>query len=331
MARDGRVTIYEVADRAGVSISTVSNVLNKPERVSADTRMRVLSVVDELGFIPKAQAVSLARRRTGRIAVMAPFTSYGSYLRRLAGVLEAAAEIDLDVLVFDHESAAVASSPVLASMPLHGRLDGLIVMGLGIDAGISRRLIERSLPTVVVDAESESFSRVVIDDRAGGRMAARHLLDRGYTRFGYMLERQLTDYDSQAIKRLAGFREVVEGTGRADLLVTTSENSVAQARIAAAELFDHPHPPRAIMAHHDLLAVGVLLAARDRGLRVPEDVAVMGFDDGEAAAAADLSTVRQPFEQSGRAALAVLLSHLNGSSLRSTTMLDVELVPRATT
>ncbi len=85
------------------------------------------------------------------------------------------------------------------------------------------------------------------------------------------------------------------------------------------------------MAHHDGLAVGVLLAARDRGLRVPEDVAVMGFDDGEMATAADLTTVRQPFEESGSIALSVLLGHVGGSALRSTTVLDVHLVQRSTT
>ena len=85
------------------------------------------------------------------------------------------------------------------------------------------------------------------------------------------------------------------------------------------------------MAHHDLLAVGVLLAARDRGLRVPEDVAVMGFDDGEAAAAADLTTVRQPFEESGRAAVRLLLGKPARGAVRTTTMLDVDLVERSTT
>jgi DNA-binding LacI/PurR family transcriptional regulator len=86
-----------------------------------------------------------------------------------------------------------------------------------------------------------------------------------------------------------------------------------------------------VMAHHDLLAVGVLLAARDRGLRVPEDLAVMGFDDGEAAAAADLTTVRQPFEESGSTAVSVLLGQSNGNGVRSTTFLAVEVVERATT
>ncbi|WP_249998686.1 LacI family DNA-binding transcriptional regulator [Actinoplanes sp. M2I2] len=330
MAGGDRVTIYEVAERARVSISTVSNVLNKPDRVSAATRKRVLAAADELGFVPKVQAVSLARRGTGRIGVMAPFTSYGSYLRRLSGLLTAAAELELDVVVFDHESAALASSPVLASMPIHGRLDGLIVMGLPIEDAIAERLQERSLPTVAVDADSSRFSRVVIDDHAGGRLAAEHLRDRGHRRVGYLLERQVSDYESQAIKRLSGFEQVIVAAG-GEVVVATSDNSVAAARRAAAALLDANDRPSAVMAHHDALAVGVLLAARDRGMRVPQDVAVMGFDDGEAATAADLTTVRQPFEESGNAALSVLLGHIDGSDLRSTTVLDVRLAERSTT
>ncbi|WP_232234460.1 LacI family DNA-binding transcriptional regulator [Actinoplanes sp. N902-109] len=324
------MTIYEVAERARVSISTVSNVLNKPDKVRAATRARVLAVIDELGFVPKVQAVSLARQGTGRIGVMAPFTSYSSFLRRLSGVLTAATELETDVLVFDHESAASTSSPTLASMPIHGRLDGLIVMGLQIEPDIAGRLRERGLPTVVVDADSDLFSRVVIDDDAGGRIAGRHLVERGHRRLGYLLERQVSDYESQAVKRLAGFREVAARSG-AEVAVATSDNSVDSARRAAAELLDAPERPTAIMAHHDVLAVGVLLATRDRGLRVPEDVAVMGFDDGEAAAAADLTTIRQPFEESGSAAFAVLVGHIGGGSLRSATVLDVDLVQRSTT
>lgn len=326
-----RTTIYQVAERAGVSISTVSNVLNRPDRVSAATRQRVLAAADELGFVPKSEAVSRARPGVGRIGVMAPFTAYSSYLRRLAGVLEVAAEVDIDVVVFTHESAAMAMSPVLASMPVQGRLDGLIVMGLEIERGIAQRLRERGLPTVAVDAESELFSRVATDDEEGGRLAARHLVGKGHARIGYLLERQVSDYQSQAIKRLAGVRKVVEADPGGDVLVEVSDNSADAARTVAGTLLDRPDRPTAIMAHHDGLAVGVLSAARERGLRVPQDVAVMGFDDGDAAMAADLTTVRQPFEESGSAALRILLGHIDGAELRSTTYLDLRLVARSTT
>lgn len=325
-----RTTIYEVAERAGVSISTVSNVLNRPDRVSAATRQRVLAAADELGFVPKSEAVSRARRATGRIGVMAPFTSYGSYLRRLAGVLRVASEFDVDVVVFDHESAALATSPALASMPIHGRLDGLIVMGLEIENEIAQRLVERGLPTVAVDAASESFSRVATDDAEGGRLAARHLVGKGHRRIGYLLERQVSDYESQAVKRLGGFRQVVDDAD-GSVIAESSDNSADAARTAAGALLDRDDRPTAIMAHHDGLAIGVLQAARDRGLRVPEDLAVVGFDDGELAIAADLTTVRQPFEESGGAALRILLGHVAGARIRSTTFLELRLVERSTT
>ncbi len=325
-----RITIYEVAERAGVSISTVSNAVNRPERVSAATRQKVLAAADELGFVPKVAAADLARKGTGRIGVMAPFTSYASFLRRLSGVLAAATEAGVEVVVFDHESAASTSSPTLASMPIHGRLDGLIVMGLDIETGIAERFHRRGLPTVAVDAESELFSRVLVDDVEGGRIAAAHLVERGHTRCGYLLERQVADYRSQAIKRLDGFRQVMAPFGSDAVVTAVSGNSVVEARVAAGQLLDRPDRPGAVMAHHDLLAVGVLLAARDRGLRVPQDVAVMGFDDGETAAAADLTTVRQPFEESGRAAVRMLLGH-GPDTVRTTTVLAVDLVQRSTT
>lgn len=326
-----RVTIYEVAKRAAVSISTVSNALNKPERVHPSTRARVLAAADELGFVPKVQAVSLARQSAGRIGVMAPFTAYASYLRRLAGVLSAADAMALEVVVFDHESAALASSPALETMPLLGRLDGLIVMGLEIEERIAERLQRGGLPTVAVDAASSRFSRVVTDDVEGGRLAAKHLAGKGHVRFGYLVEHQRSEYESQAILRLRGFQEIVAAVSETPALVAACDNSVVAARQAAGQLLDRPDRPTAIMAHYDLLAVGALHAARDRALRVPEDVAIMGFDDGEAAAAADLTTVAQPFEESGRAALQLLVGKASTLEHRSTTMLELRVVERATT
>jgi LacI family transcriptional regulator len=243
--------------------------------------------------------------------------------------LRAASEFGgLEVVVFDHESAALASSPALASMPIHGRLDGLLVMGLPIEEGIAKRFYERGLPTVAVDADSDRFSRVVIDDVDGGRLAARHLLAKGHRRLGYILERQVSDYESQAVRRLVGFKEVAADDG-CDIAVEISDNSVEHARLAATRLLQRDPRPTATMAHHDLLAIGALLAVRDLGLSVPADVAVMGFDDGDMAVAADLTTVRQPFEESGEAAVRLLRS-LDARSPRSTIVLGLDIIERST-
>lgn len=325
-------TIYEVARAAGVSISTVSNVLNRPDRVGADTRARVLEAVDTLGYVPKADAVSKARRGMRRIAVLAPFTSYVSYLQRLAGVLIEAQSKGVEVAVFDHESAATASSPVLASMPIQGQVDGLIVMGIRLEEEIERRLFHRGVPTVVVDAGSDRFPVVACDDAAGGRMAAHYLLGLGHRRFGYLLEGQVSDYESQASRRLEGFRSELETLGTVGrLLVVETTSSTEDARSSARELLATADRPTAVMAHSDDLAVGAVLAAKDLGIDVPSELSVVGYDDGPMAKAADLTTIRQPFRESGAVAARLLFAAIAGSALpRTTTYLDVQVIRRST-
>lgn len=325
-------TIYDVAREAGVSISTVSNALNRPDRVSAATRDRVLGAADRLGFVPKPAAVSQARRGVGCIGVLAPFTSYASYYSRLTGVLDALRDSGLETRIIDIPSAAAATSPVLAASAIRGHLDGLIVMGEQIEETVERRLHERGMPTVLVDAASELFSMVVTDDFRGGALAARHLLDQGHRTIGYLTERQESDYESQARQRLDGFRDAVERTAGASLVVASSGPNATEAAGAARALLAAEQRPTAIMAHYDDLAIGVLQAARELALRVPEDVSVMGYDDGPAAQAVGLTTVRQPFLESGSAAVRVLLARMaDPAAPRTVTLLDCALQMRATT
>jgi len=328
----GQVTIYDVAREAGVSISTVSNALNRPERVSAATRDRVLAAADRLAFVPKATAVSLARRGAGCIAVMAPFTSYASYYARLNGILQEVAQSGTEVRVVDIVSAAAATSPVLAASAITGRLDGLIVMGEQIDPDVERRLVERGMPTVLVDATSERFSAVTMDDYRGGGACAEHLLSLGHRRVGYLVERQLSDYESQARSRLHGFRDTFERASGTSLAVATSGPSIDEAREATRKLLLLEDRPTAIMAHYDLLAMGAVQAARELSLHVPQDVSIMGYDDGPEARALGLTTMRQPFAESGSTAVKVLLDRLvDPAAPRTATVLDCALVIRSTT
>lgn len=325
-------TIYQVASKARVSISTVSNVLNRPELVSAATRAKVLDAVDALDYTPSAKAVVQARKGMGRIAVMAPFTSYASFLQRLVGVVAAATAERTEVSVFDHESAATATHPVLATMPIRGQVDGLIVMGMPLEHDVETRLLERGLPTVLVDADSQQFPVVRTDDFAGGRLAAAHLLELGHRRFGYLVERQVSGYESQAIRRLAGFRAELGSHDIDDLVIIESDPDVGHAQTAAQALLSLPDRPTAIMAHYDAMAVGVLRAASDAGLAVPDHLSVIGFDDGPLAVGANLSTVRQPLTESGRVAFGILRAIIaKDSSARSATTLDLEFVRRSTT
>ena len=326
------ITIYDVARGAGVSISTVSNALNRPARVSESTRQRVLEVADELGYTPKLEAASLARKSLRRIGVFAPFTSYDSFLQRLAGVIAEAAASGTEVSVFDHGSAARLAEPVLAGIPLQARFDGLIVMGIALDATVEQRLVDRGIPAVLVDAPSKVFSTVNADDTDGGRLAAEYLCGLGHRRFAYLIERQESGYESQAVSRKRGFAAVLEEYEDGMLSVVEADPTQESAYEVARRILDSDDRPTAIVAHFDEMAAGVFWAARDLGLSVPGDLSVMGFDDSVTAAATRLTTVRQPLRESGREAARTLAALIGSPNRpRRDIRLDLSLTVRATT
>jgi LacI family transcriptional regulator len=326
-------TIYDVAARAGVSRSTVSLALNAPNRVKPDTLARVLAAIDELKFVPKSEAVNRARRGVGRIGVIAPFTTYPSFARRLNGVLAATRSHSCEVVVYDEESAATST---LATLPLTRRLDGVIVMSIPFDDDVAERLADQSLKAVLVELERPGFSSVTIDDTAGGRMAAKLLLQQGHERVAFLGERQTTDprYVLQSPARLNGFREelLAAGVDLPDTYVRLVDHTLPAASAASAELLSLDPRPTAIFAHDDTLAAAVLRTARARGLGVPHELAVIGFDDSEVAELLGLTSIRQPLEESGRVAAETLLGELGDPSrgLQHVT-LRLTLIERETT
>lgn len=329
------VTIYDVAARAGVSISTVSQTLNRPARVNAKTRKRVLDAIEQLGYVPKAVAVSQARRGVGRIGVLAPFTSYDSYRRRLMGVLAESEGMSRDVVIFDHASAAANVSPLLRSLPVTGRLDGLLVMGLPVDDDLTKHLIERRLSTVLIDITRPEFSSVDINNQEGGEIIGRHLVERGHRAFAVVTERQYSQaFVSQGQQRFTGFLHALAAAGvdDGDVVVVEATNDIAGGRQALHRVLASQPRPTAIYAHHDVLAAGLLLECRSQGIDVPGEIAIAGFDDSSVAEAAGLTTVRQPFEESGRVGARVLADQLAGTAHAvQHIVLGVELVVRETT
>jgi DNA-binding LacI/PurR family transcriptional regulator len=328
------VTIYDVAAYAGVSISTVSQTINRPNRVNPTTRERVLKAIEDLEYMPKAEAVSHARRGVGRIGVLGPFTSYDSFRRRLAGVLREADGISREVVVYDHESASVSLSPLLRTLPITGRIDGLLVMGLPLDDLLAQHLLTRGLATALVDSRRPEFSSVTTDDESGGAMAARHLIERGHQRFAFLSEQQRSDgYVSSSQRRNVGFTQALAQAGLpTDVPTVLSDNDLGASRRALPELLALNPVPTAVFASHDLLAAGLLAECRRTGVRVPDDLAVVGFDDGPVAEAAGLTTIRQPFEESGRVGARLLGDLLGGSATGVRHIeLALELVVREST
>lgn len=333
-------TIYDVAEHSGVSISTVSLALNSPDRVRAATLQKVLAAVEELGFVPKAEAASRARKGTRRVGVVAPFTSYPSFMERLRGVMAAAAEDRFEIVVYDEESAALRHHFV-DSLPLSRRLDGLVFMGVAISDRFANRLLEDGLEAVLVEFPRPGFSCVVVDDEVGGCMVAEYLLARGHERCAHVGEAIVGEEADrepliamQSRDRLLGYRQGLAegGLELAEGYAVEVPHDAENARRAAHGLLELDEPPTAIFAHDDVLAAGVLKAIRERGLTVPGDVAVVGFDDLEFADYLGLTTVRQPLFESGRLAMRLLRERIadGPQAVTQTVNLPLEIVARET-
>lgn len=320
-----RVTIYEVAERAGVSVATVSKALNRPDTVAAATRERVLRLVDELGFTPGGTG---ARPETRRIGVIASFSAYQSYLSRLVGIVAACGASGIEVLVFDDDGRTTLEAQV-AALATPGRLDGLIVMGAAPDEASTDLLLRRGLPTVLVDAESTAFTSVTIADALGGALVADHLVAGGATRIVFAAPLPAdTTHVTSGERRLRGAREAL---GDRPFEWVVCADTVAGGQTAAGEIAAMRPRPDAIIAVHDVLAAGLVRGFAALGVAVPEEIAVVGYDDADIAAALDLTTVRQPFEQSGVVAAKALIELLdNPAAPIQHTQLIPELVVRAT-
>lgn len=309
-----------------MSISTVSLAFNAPERVREETLQRIMATVDELGFVPKTEAVIRARRGVGRVGVIAPFTSFPeAFGLRLKGVLQGLASHNHEIVVFDQASAATSK---LVSLPLTRRVDGLIIMSIPFDDEIGQRLSGQAIPTVLVEIPHDGFTSVIVDHVGGGRLVARHLLERGHRHFAYVGHRQEHDYPSQSLLKLEGYAAALPSAPEVRDIPYNFDEAVK----TGIDLLGRADRPTAIFAHDDLLASGILKAAREMGLQVPDELAVVGFNDADLAEPLGLTTVRQPFEESGEVAVQLLLEHIaSPAATRRDVSLGVSLVERETT
>ncbi len=306
-------TIYDVAKAASVSIATVSRVLNTPQQVNAITRQRVLAVIDELHFVPKADATARARKSTGRIGVLAPFFTYPSFMQRLRGVASVLNGSQHELVVYSVDSAAHYHSQ-LETLPLVRRIDGLIIMSLLIDEGGAKRLLQHNLPTVMIESHSAAFSSVEIDNQAGGRLAAEYLIKRGHRQIAFLgIDAEIAGCTLPTSNmRLQGFQATLAEAGLSliDIYVRNASNDMEAAYTQAKTLLTLGKRPTAIFVTSDILALGAIKAARELGLKIPTDIAILGFDDLDIADYIGLTTVRQSLDESGRIAVELLLGRL---------------------
>lgn len=326
-------TVYDVADKAGVSIATVSRVVNTPDKVNHGTRSRVLAAIDELGYVPKAEAAARARQSARQIGVLAPFFTYPSFLQRLRGVSTALANLPCELTVYNVESTARRDN-YIASLSLTRRLDGLILMALPFTAQTVERLVNHSMETVSIEVTHPSFSSIEIDDRDGGRLAAEYLIRKGHRRLGFIGDSQVPELAfPTSDRRLAGYRAAIADAGLelAPAHIALESQGPDNGHRAMQQLLDLAAPPTAIFCASDTQAMGALKAAQERGRRVPDDIAIVGFDDLDIASYIGLTTIRQHLEESGRLAVELLLDRLEHRRRPVQNIrLNLELIERQT-
>jgi len=318
-------TISEVARRAGVGVGTVSRVINGSPSVSADTRRRVLAVIAELGYEPNAAARALSTGRTGAVGVMAPFFTEPAVVERLRGVSHVVAGAGLQLVLFD-----VEHPEPFTALSAAGRLDGLLCVSLAPSDAELERFHAAGVPVVLVDREHPRLSGVSIDDVQAGRLAAEHLLALGHRRIAFVGDQEDGPFGFTSSARRREGAEAATAAAGAELLVWRGAHGREHARRLAAALLATNEPPTAVIGASDLQALGALQAAEAAGVRVPDELSVVGFDDVEVARYVGLTTVAQPLEESGARGARLLLQALEGAP-RSAQRLDLRLVVRATT
>lgn len=332
---EDQATIYEVAEAAGVSIATVSRVMNHPEKVALPTRERVLQAVSRLGFVPSIEGLSRSRSRFKRIGTLMPFPWTYSYSHRMQGVSQALPPRDFEIITYAVDDPGQLEN-YLTMLSTGDRVDGLIVFSLPVEHSCLKQFRRRGIPVVLVEQEQEGAFSIVGDNYFGGALAAEHLLEMGYHRPAFLGEGGLPDHiTNSAESRFAGFRDTFAEGG-----IVIPRNRVefhfhgaSHTLLAARRLLEEQPGPDAIFAASDWEALILLKELRDRGIAVPEDIALIGYDNIEAARLSDVTSIDQHLQESGRLAGEIIRDYLQGtlSDHREMTRLEPVLCRGRTT
>ena len=330
-----RASVYDVAQKAGISIATVSRALNQPHRLSDETRQRVLAAIAELNYVPDGEAAARARSSQTRIAVVSPQHTYPGFAARLRGIIVALEETEAEVIVFHVDVNKLRERQqykYFDSLAASGRYDAIIIMSLPLQGQFLKRLHDTKFPTVLIETEDDQFPSIQVDHQYGAELATQHLVDNGYRKIGFLGFYNIQNYalDASAL-RLKGFRKVLEENKIKveDKYVYTSAYGIESAYDTIKFAWKKGDHPEAIFCASDLNALGVMKAAKELGIRVPEDLAIVGFDDIDMAGYMELSTIRQPMEDTGRVAAELVQNLLKKSQVPTRKIiLDLSLLER---
>ena len=311
-----RVTMREVATKAGVSAMTVSRVINESPRVSDDVRRRVEAAIADLGYVPNRLARGLIRQKTGALGLIVPDVANPFFTLVVRGAEEVAWRAGYHVILCNTQADIDRERGYIEDM-LSFQVEGLLLAPVGERSRPNLRVLRKNnVPFVLIDRTIGGYDGDLVqgDSVGGARQLVEHLIGLGHRRIGMVTE---TAEVSTARDRLEGYRQALEHAGIAyspELVLEASATDVGSAHDATLALLDLPEPPTAIFSVNNIAVVGVAEATRERGLRIPEDIAVVCFDDIEHASRFHpfLTVMAQPAETFGTIATQLLLDRLAG-------------------
>ncbi|MDD4574302.1 MAG: LacI family DNA-binding transcriptional regulator [Sphaerochaeta sp.] len=327
-------TIYDVAKLAGVSPTTVSRAINSPSMVNKERRARIMEAIEELQFVPKAEAVAKARQQLMKIAVIAPFFTETSFMERLKGISSILSSHHYELVIYSVQSSEGLKGYVDLLVGSK-RVDGLISLCMKLEEQTIETLRNSAIPVCFVESEVEGFDSIVIRNAEGGRMAAEFLHKNGYRTPGYVGEASLRSYAAPSTEqRLEGYtsffsEKEIEVEKRN---IWLGENLPDVSRAGILKLLDRPDRPDCIFASSDTLAIRTIQCAVQLGITVPDELGVVGFDDIEMAEFVNLTTIDQSLEDSGVQAAEMVLQRIKEPNrpVRKS-LIDLKLIQRSST
>ncbi len=316
------ITIYDVAREAGVSLATVSRVINNSPYVKESTRRRVQEAMNRLGYEPNLVASALMTKRTRLLALLVPDISNPFFAEVAWGVEDAAANQNYNCVICNVGDDTRKQAGYVSVLRRKG-IDGIIFATAAHDDRLVLSLSKGRYPITLMarDVPSAQVNRVLTNDRAGAGLAARHLLDLGHRRLAMVSE---PAHIHSSAERQRGFAEALQETGVAPMVIEADGSGIHAGMRASQALLGMSPRPTAVFCANDMLAIGVLQAAAAAGVKVPAELSVVGFDGTPLAeiASPPLTTVVQPMREMGRVAVQLLIESLQNDGTPQRVVLD---------
>jgi LacI family transcriptional regulator len=327
------ITLRIVAQKAGVSVNTASRAINNKPDINIETKKLVLKIAKELGYIRNAAAVALRTKKTGTVGVVIEDNRNPFYAEVLNGMEVAAREKNYHI-IFANTQRDYKKEEEAINLLLAKRVDGLLIAPVQDRDDDIKNLIEANIPFVIVgrDFENIELDAVYNDEVKGGFLATEYLIKKGHKRIA-LIDGFL--YKSPAKGRLEGYKKALKkyGISMDDTLVSVGDIDVKNGYERTKQLFEKELDFTAIFAYNDMMAFGAMQAIREKGLRIPEDIGLVGYDDIPFCSLMNpaLTTIRLKKQELGIESVKLLLSHINGNRKKpKKIMLDVDIIARKT-